>query len=90
MNSKNGFKHPNQNNKSNASNTKPQNNEQTQIESTLLSKIDQLDKKLSEKIFNLEINDIFELVLYLSARLYNPECVTCYFIIMFAYFAKVK
>ena len=38
----------------------------------------------------LEINDIFEFVLYLSARLYNPECVTCYFIIMFAYFAKVK
>ena len=90
MNSKNGFIQPNQNNKSNESETKPQNNEQTQTQATLLTKIDQLDKQLSEKIYNLEINDIFEFVLYLSARLYNPECVTCYFIIMFAYFAKVK
>ena len=83
MNSKNGFKQPNQNNKYNESETKPQNNEQTQTQATLLTKIDQLDKQLSEKIYNLEINDIFEFVLYLSARLYNPECVTCYFIIMF-------
>ena len=66
--------------------------EQKQIEhkDSILSILDNYDKQLSDKIHKLEINDIFEFVLYLSARLYNPECVTCYFIIMFAYFAKVK
>ena len=66
--------------------------EQKQIEhkDSILSSLDNYDKQLSDKIHKLEINDIFEFVLYLSARLYNPECVTCYFIIMFAYFAKVK
>ena len=57
---------------------------------TLLSTLDKYDKTLSDKIHNLEINDICEFVLYISARLYNPECVTCYFVIIFAYFAKVK
>ena len=57
---------------------------------TLLSTLDKYDKTLSDKIHNLEINDICEFVLYISARLYNPECVSCYFVIIFAYFAKVK
>lgn len=57
---------------------------------TLLSTLDAYDKHFSDKIHNLEINDISEFILYISARLYNPECVTFYFVIMFAYFAKVK
>ena len=88
------FKKSNMNSKSNIRNHAktaiPREQKQIEHKDSILSILDNYDKQLSDKIHKLEINDIFEFVLYLSARLYNPECVTCYFIIMFAYFAKVK
>ena len=88
------FKKSNMNSKSNIRNNAktaiPRELKQIEHKDSILSILDNYDKQLSDKIHKLEINDIFEFVLYLSARLYNPECVTCYFIIMFAYFAKVK
>ena len=88
------FKKSNMNSKSNIRNNAksaiPREQKQIEHKDSILSILDNYDKQLSDKIHKLEINDIFEFVLYLSARLYNPECVTCYFIIMFAYFAKVK
>ena len=88
------FKKSNMNSKSNIRNHAktaiPREQKQIEHKNSILSILDNYDKQLSDKIHKLEINDIFEFVLYLSARLYNPECVTCYFIIMFAYFAKVK
>ena len=83
MNSKNNIKN-------HAKTAIPKTQNQIKHKDSIISILDNYDKQLSDKIHNLEINDIFEFVLYLSARLYNPECVTCYFIIMFAYFAKVK
>ena len=88
------FKKSNMNSKNNIRNHAktaiPREQKQIEHKDSILSILDNYDKQLSDKIHKLEINDIFEFVLYLSARLYNPECVTCYFIIMFAYFAKVK
>ena len=88
------FKKSNMNSKNNIRNNAktaiPREQKQIEHKDSILSILDNYDKQLSDKIHKLEINDIFEFVLYLSARLYNPECVTCYFIIMFAYFAKVK
>ena len=88
------FKKSNMNSKDNIRNHAktaiPREQKQIEHKDSILSILDNYDKQLSDKIHKLEINDIFEFVLYLSARLYNPECVTCYFIIMFAYFAKVK
>ena len=83
MNSKNNIKN-------HAKTAIPKAQNQIEHKDSIISILDHYAKHLSDKIHNLEINDIFEFVLYLSARLYNPECVTCYFIIMFAYFAKVK
>ena len=51
----------------------------------IISKIIFFDKKYSEIIHKSEVNIILELLLFIAARLYNPECVTIYFIIMFYY-----
>ena len=51
----------------------------------IISKIISFDKKYSEIIHKSEVNIILELLLFIAARLYNPECVTIYFIIMFYY-----
>jgi membrane-associated phospholipid phosphatase len=57
----------------------------SQNSSSFFSKITNFDKKYSEIIHKTEVNIITEFFLFISARLYNPECVLIYFIIMFYY-----
>lgn len=57
---------------------------------SLIKKIDKIDKKYSEMIHLLEVNKVVEVFLYICARFYNPECVTVYFILMLAYQSIIK
>ena len=50
-----------------------------------LSKIDQYDKNLSNYIQTLEVNPIIEFIIYIFARLFNPDLMISYFIILFIY-----
>ena len=50
-----------------------------------LSKIDQYDKNLSNYIQTLEVNPIIEFIIYIFARLFNPDLMISYFIILFFY-----
>ncbi len=50
-----------------------------------LSKIDQYDKNLSNYIQTLEVNSIIEFIIYIFARLFNPDLMISYFIILFIY-----
>jgi membrane-associated phospholipid phosphatase len=50
-----------------------------------LSKIDQYDKNLSNYIQTLEVNSIIEFIIYIFARLFNPDLMISYFIILFFY-----
>jgi hypothetical protein len=59
------------------------NNSSSFVNNNIISKIISFDKKYSEIIHKSEVNIILEILLFISARLYNPECVTIYFIIMF-------
>jgi membrane-associated phospholipid phosphatase len=61
------------------------NNSSSFVNNNIISKIIFFDKKYSEIIHKSEVNIILELLLFIAARLYNPECVTIYFIIMFYY-----
>ena len=54
---------------------------------SLLSKISQYDKSLSDYIQNLEVNTFIEFIIYVFARLFNPDLVISYFIILFIYHA---
>ena len=60
-----------------------------QSEPSLLSKLDLIDKNLSEPIYNLETNCLCEFLIYTCARLFNPDLMVSYFILMFAYHAIV-
>ena len=50
-----------------------------------LSKIDQYDKNLSNYIQTLEVNSIIEFIIYIFARLFNPDLMISYLIILFIY-----
>ena len=50
-----------------------------------LSKIDQYDKNLSNYIQTLEVNTLIEFIIYIFARLFNPDLMISYFIILFIY-----
>ena len=54
---------------------------------SILSKIDQYDKNFSQYIYNLEFNKYIEFIIFIFARLFNPDFMICYFILMFSYFA---
>jgi membrane-associated phospholipid phosphatase len=54
---------------------------------SVLSKIDQYDKNLSQYIYDLEFNEYAEFLIFIFARLFNPDLMICYFILMFSYFA---
>ena len=54
---------------------------------SILSKIDQYDKNFSQYIFDLEFNKYLEFIIFIFARLFNPDFMICYFILMFSYFA---
>ena len=56
---------------------------------SLLSKLDLMDKSLSTPIYKLETNCLIEFLIYSFARLFNPDFMACYFILMFAYHAIV-
>ena len=71
--------------KYNNNNNKNNNNNSSSFINNIISKIIFFDKKYSEIIHKSEVNIILELLLFISARLYNPECVFIYFIIMFYY-----
>ena len=60
-----------------------------QSEPSLLSKLDLIDKNLSEPIYNLEPNCLCEFLIYTCARLFNPDLMLSYFILVFAYHAIV-
>ena len=46
---------------------------------------DQYDKNLSNYIQTLEVNSIIEFIIYIFARLFNPDLMISYFIILFFY-----
>jgi len=69
----------------NNNNNKNNNNNSSSYINKIISKIIFFDKKYSEIIHKSEVNKILELLLFISARLYNPECVLIYFLIMFYY-----
>jgi membrane-associated phospholipid phosphatase len=48
----------------------------------ILKNIDNVDKYLSSFIHNLELPRIVEYIIYTFARMFNPDLVTCYFVIM--------
>lgn len=53
---------------------------------TLLDKIAQKDKDISSIIHHLQTNSfILELLIYITGRLFNPDVLTCYFIILLSY-----
>jgi membrane-associated phospholipid phosphatase len=54
---------------------------------SILSKIDQYDKNFSQYIYDLEFNKYIEFIIFIFARLFNPDFMVCYFILMFSYFA---
>ena len=72
-------------NKINNNNNNNNNSSSFVNNNNIISKIISFDKKYSEIIHKSEVNIILELLLFIAARLYNPECVTIYFIIMFYY-----
>lgn len=53
---------------------------------SILKVIDEYDKLWSEKIHSLELSDLAELVMYISARLFNPDFVALYFILLTIYY----
>lgn len=54
--------------------------------SSLIEYIDAKDKEYSDIIFSYEGNRFIEIILYVFARLFNPDLVTLYFILMIIYF----
>lgn len=63
------------------------NEKTTSVNPTLLETIAEKDKAISSYIHNLETNYILELLIYSSGRLFNPDIITCYFVILIAYHA---
>jgi membrane-associated phospholipid phosphatase len=56
----------------------------------LIERIDKHDKHHSNKIHTLEMNPFFERLIYFFARIFNPDFILCYFIIIFLYTAFYK
>ena len=50
-----------------------------------LSRIDLLDKKISNYIYILELNKILEHIIYIFARLFNPDIVIIFYLSIFLY-----
>ena len=51
----------------------------------ILSKIDSWDKKVSNYIHNLELNQILENIIYIFARLFNSDIIIIFYISVFIY-----
>ena len=52
---------------------------------SILEKLDEYDKKMSNPIHNLELNCFFECIIYFFARMYNVDTISFYFIITLLY-----
>ncbi len=50
----------------------------------LINKLDLIDKRISDKIHSMELPPSKEKLIYLSARLFNPDFITCYFLLILA------
>ena len=51
----------------------------------ILKFFDYYDKKLSNYIYDLEFPEKFEFLIYINARVYNPDLIFLYFLILFLY-----
>ena len=51
----------------------------------ILSKIDSLDKKISNYIHSLEFNKILEYIIYIFARLFNPDIMIIFYLSILFY-----
>ena len=55
------------------------------MQKSFLQKIDFIDKAYSNFIHFLELPPVLEIPVYAFARIYNPDLMVCYFLIMFVY-----
>ena len=60
-------------------------NKKTGFINNTLSKIDSCDKKLSNHIHTLELNNLLENIIYIFARLFNPDIMTIFYVLVILY-----
>ena len=56
---------------------------------SLIKKLDLFDKNISNHIHSLELNAKFEYIVYIFARLFNPDMMSIFYMFVFLYFTKI-
>jgi hypothetical protein len=51
----------------------------------IIKNLDTYDKNISDRIHSMEIEPLKEKFVYLSARLFNPDFVAFYFVVIFTF-----
>ena len=67
-----------------------QNLENENFLKTVLTVCDKWDKKVSNYIYNIEVNDWIEKIIYIFARIFNSDLIIIFYILLFLYHSFVN